>query len=167
MRKEVLLAILIGLVMGLFITYGVYQARQANDQKTTTDIQELEQEPEPTTSVEKTGKLAIYNPKDETVIDSSAIKVTGKASANSYIVIYVNDKPTITKADETGNFSKEVELEQLSNVITVHSINEDGDKYEVKKTVIVHPEPLITQTPQDKKASPSAKTEAADNQAQE
>jgi hypothetical protein len=167
MRKEVLLAILIGLVMGLFITYGVYQARQANDQKAATDVQELEQEPEPTTSVEKTGKLAVYNPEDETVIDSSTIKVTGKASASSYIVIYVNDEPTITKADETGNFSKEVELEQLSNVITVHSINEDGNKYEVKKTVIVHPQPLVTQTPSDEEASPSAETEEADDQVQE
>ncbi len=167
MRKEVLLAILIGLVMGLFITYGVYQARQAGDQQAATDIQKLEQEPEPTPLVEKSGKLAVYNPEDETVVDSSTIKVTGKADVDSYLVIYVNDSPEIIKADETGNFSKEVELKQLSNIITVHSINEDGEKHKVRKTVLFHPEPLVTKAPQEETASPSAETETTDEPSQE
>lgn len=156
MQKEVLLAILIGLVMGLFITFGVYQARQSNDQEAAIDVQELEQELGPTSSIEKTGKLAVYNPEDESVVDDSTIKVTGKTEVKDYVVIYVNDKPYITQADETGNFSQEVELDQLSNIITVHSLNEDGEKYELTKTVIVHPEPLITTEAETKEASESA-----------
>ncbi|MEA2056678.1 MAG: hypothetical protein U9O78_03145 [Patescibacteria group bacterium] len=163
MQKEVFLAILIGLVMGLFITFGVYQARQSNDQEAAIDVQELEQELEPTSSIEKTGKLAVYNPEDESVVDESTIRVTGKIEAKDYIVIYVNDKPYITQADETGNFSQEVELDQSSNIITIHSINEDGEKYELTKTVIVHPKPLITTQPEAEKASASAKTETKSN----
>lgn len=158
MRKEVFLAIFIGLVMGLFITYGIYQAQSGQDEAVT-DVKELKANPQPTTSPEKLGQLAIYNPTDESIISESNIKVTGKTTTDSQVVIFVNDKPYITRSDDTGNFTKDVELDELSNVIQVHSIEEDGESLKAQKTVIVYDGPLEADDLESEAATESAETE--------
>lgn len=142
MRKEITLAILIGLVMGLFITFGVYQARKSEERTAATDVQKLEENVEPSPEVDQDGKLAVHHPQDETVQAETNTKVAGQAPANAQIVIFVNQTPYLTQADETGNFSKEVELDTLSNVITVHAVDEDGVTSQVQKTVIVYDQEL-------------------------
>jgi hypothetical protein len=159
MKKEVVLAILIGLVLGLFITYGVYQARQNSDEQAVTDIQQIENQetPAPTGGeLDRSGELVVYNPENETVQTERVTKIAGKAPANAFVVIYVNDTPLVTQADKTGNFSKEVELTDLSNVISVHSVDEDGETNQVKKTVLVHEDNLFEQVP-------AAETEATES----
>ena len=163
MRKEVFLAIFIGLVMGLFITYGIYHA-QTNQEEAATDVKELETDPQPTTSPEKLGQLAIYNPTDESIISDTDIKVTGKTTADSQVVIFVNDKPYITRSDDTGNFTKDVELDELSNVIKVHSIEEDGKSLEAQKTVIVYDGSLEAADLNDLEDESKAATESAETE---
>jgi hypothetical protein len=146
MKKEILFAILIGLVMGLFITYGIYHSQRSSEvNQTTSNIEELN-EVTPTTDPQKNGKLTLYSPEDESIIAESSIQVTGKTLPNSFIVVFVNNEPVITQADETGNFSKNVELETLANVITVHAVDEDGVHYSTQRTVIVYADDLTPQS---------------------
>jgi hypothetical protein len=145
MKKEILFAILIGVVMGLFITYGVYHSQRSGEvNQTTTNIEELN-EVTPTTDPQKNGKLTLYSPEDESIIAESSIQVTGKTLPNSFVVVFVNDEPVITQADETGNFSKNVDLETLANVITVHALDEDGVHYSTQRTIIVYADSLTPQ----------------------
>lgn len=142
MKKEFLLAIIVGLVMGLFITYGVYYSQKSEEQtQIATTIEELEKI-ESSADIEVNGLLTIYNPIDESIIEDKSTTVTGKALAQAFVVIFVNDNPIVTQADETGNFSKEVNLKDLANIIRVHAIDESGQDYVVERTVVVYDQKL-------------------------
>jgi len=154
MKKEVLLAIIIGAVMGLFITFGIYQAQQADQESAAVDVAQLELTPTPNLEIEQAGKLTIHHPEDGLITEASSVKVAGQTVANAYVVIFVNDEPIIVTADETGNFSKEVELDDLNNIITVHSVDSDGNTNKIERTVIVYEDDLKVKT-----ATDSAETE--------
>lgn len=143
MKKEFIIAILVGLVMGLFITYGIYYSQKTQEEnQIVATIQELEQiTPEPIQ--ENNGKIAVYLPNDESVVTEKNTTVTGKAAPNDFIVIYVNDTPIITQADETGNFSKEITLQDLANIIRIHILDEDGEGSVIERTVIVYDKELV------------------------
>lgn len=134
MRKEILVAIIIGLSLGLIITYGVFTARQAwkISPVPSPGLAMLGATPNPNES----STLNILSPGDETVVTKKDIFVTGTTLANSLMVIFINDQEHITTADGAGNFSQEVQLETGSNIIAVHSINEDGSEVVSERTVI-------------------------------
>lgn len=153
MRKEVFFAILVGLIMGLFITYGVYHAQKASENnQTTATIEELEAVA-PTPDPQKNGKITLYHPEDETILEQAFTQVTGKTTPNAFVVIFVNNEPVITQADQTGNFAKEVELETLANIIKVHSIDEDGEHNAIERTVVVYDQDLTTEETEETTAT--------------
>lgn len=157
MKKEVFLAIFIGLSFGLLITYGVYQARLSLNNPEPKPS--LEAELSPTPEGENTGKLAIFSPDDESVQKDTSLSVTGSTLPNNYVVIFVNDDETITTADESGNFSVEVTLEDGSNIITAYTLDEDGNSTKEIRTVIVTDETLLDEndsTEQTPEATDSA-----------
>jgi len=140
MRKEIFIAILIGLVMGLFITYGFYHSQRTTDSNQVTNIIDDLVNDDSTPS--ENGKLTLFSPENEIVQTERKTKVTGSATANSTIVIYVNNDPIITQADETGNFSKEVELDPLANIITVYSIDSSGEINSATRSLVVYDQEL-------------------------
>ncbi|MFH2118548.1 MAG: hypothetical protein ABII10_02335 [Candidatus Paceibacterota bacterium] len=132
MKKETIIAILIGLSLGLFITYGVYQtrtsiSRRSNDPKLTM-IEPAE---------DFAGELVLNSPLDESVQADDSVIVSGTTLPNSFVVIFVGNEETITNSDDSGNFSTETSLEEGSNIITVYVIDEDGRTLSVEKTIIV------------------------------
>ncbi|HCR81018.1 MAG: hypothetical protein UY13_C0001G0028 [Candidatus Pacebacteria bacterium GW2011_GWB1_47_8] len=132
MKKEVIIAILIGLSLGLFITYGVYQARTGRSrQNTSPDLTESNVQDE------FSGELVINSPLDESVQNQSTVSISGTTLPNSFVVVFVGNKETITSTDNSGNFSVEVELEDSSNIITVYVIDEDGRSLSVERVVFV------------------------------
>jgi uncharacterized protein YgfB (UPF0149 family) len=161
MKKEFVIAILVGLVMGLFITYGIYYSQKTQQEsQVATTIQELEQVV-PTLAQENNGKVAVYLPDDETVISEKTTTVTGKTTPNDFVVIYVNDLPLITQADDQGNFSKEVALQDLANIIKIHILDEDGEDFIIERTVIVYDEELVI-AEETKEDAQEAETEDKD-----
>lgn len=160
MKKEILIAILVGLVMGVFITYGVYLSRQAGEETQTTATSEELEVVEPSPDPDKNGKITIYNPEDEAITAVQTTQVTGKTAPSAFVVIFVNDEPIITQADETGNFSKEVSLETLANVIKVHAVNEDGEHYTAQRTIVVYADPLVTEAEADQEGSEDSENDS-------
>lgn len=160
MKKEVFLAIFVGLSFGLLITYGVYQARLSLNNPEPKPSVELNATPTPIG--ENIGKLAIFSPDDETVQKETSLSVTGSTLPSNYVIIFVNEEEIITTADESGNFSVEVTLEEGSNVITVHTIDEDGNTTKESRTVIVSDETLLD-TPETTSESNEA-TSSAQNE---
>ncbi|MFZ5376771.1 MAG: hypothetical protein ACOZAN_03855 [Patescibacteria group bacterium] len=169
MRKEVVIAVLIGLIMGLVITFGVYQSRTA-----TTEIN-----PKPgiaitedsTASAANSQQLMISSPEDESVTTEKTISVTGTTLPQNFVVILVNNEPYITTSDDSGNFSVEVSLKQISNVIIVHAIQENGSTSTEERVVIQFADQIevdeatlkeaTTSATLDKEASVSSKTKTA------
>lgn len=156
MKKEVILAILIGLGMGLFITYGVYRVRTSITTPPVTDLEEAT-DASPTTTATP-ALIAIHNPEHGQVQSESTTTVTGTTTENAYVVLFVNDEDFISTADETGNFSFEVDLEDGVNYITVHVIHNDGTTAEDERIVIVSSALEDLETVASEEATDSAET---------
>ena len=123
MRLEALAAIIIGVVMGLGITYGFYTIRS----KALDSSQNTEVTPTPTpTPPPVSEKLLITAPQDEAVLASNELRISGTAEANEMVVILVNDDEFITQADDIGAFAQDVELKSGGNIITITAIAADG-----------------------------------------
>ena len=136
MRKEVLLAILVGAGLGLLITFAVYQSRRSVSDAQKDQVQEVLNH-STNNEQEDGGQLAITSPENNLISDSQRLIVSGNTQPNNFVVIFVNNKETITNADESGNFSREVRLDQGANVLAIYSINQDGLVNQSKRTVIV------------------------------
>lgn len=145
MKKEILLAVLIGLVFGLIITYGIYRATISLSSPTRPSTTTAT--PSPVDEALINPNLTVISPQDESVVSDRTITVAGNTLAGSYVVIFINDTENITTPDSEGNFSIQAELESGSNIITVHAIDEDGtvSKQEIT-VVVVTPSPVPAAT---------------------
>jgi hypothetical protein len=136
MKKEIFFAVIIGLLLGLIVTYGVYTARRA--------LRSGGQPPAatPTPSVTPTplSNLIITSPSDESVVFEAAITVAGNTDANAFVVVITPTDQLITTADETGNFSVNLQLASGGNIIQIFSINEDGETTQHEVTVVYNDE---------------------------
>lgn len=156
MKKEVILAILIGLGMGLFITYGVYRVKNSI---TTPPITDLEDATDPTPTTTATPALiAIHNPENGLVTTETEITVTGTTTENAHVVLFVNEVDYISTSDETGNFSFEVSLSQGVNYIQVYVITIDGTTAVDERVVVVSSALAELESQEDETATQSAET---------
>jgi len=138
MRKEVVIAVIIGLILGLSLTFGFYQMKKSSDTESTptTDLEQfvgVSPTPEPTV----TTKIAILAPEEGSILSEARTVISGSTIPNSYLVLFVNEEEFITTSDETGNFSFDVELENGSNLLIVHLLEDSGETYVAERVVIV------------------------------
>lgn len=137
MRKEILLAVFVGITLGLMITFGIYQnsERAKMGQNNITD--QLINNPTSTESAAiETSQLVINNPEEDFLSEDAEIIVAGSSSTNSFVVVLVNDREYIDSTDESGNFSIKVTLDEGGNLIEVNSIDEDGNSVSKQRSVI-------------------------------
>jgi hypothetical protein len=136
MKKEVLIAVLIGLSLGLIITYGVYRFRSALDNKPVTNL-------ETTTILTAIDSvptvLALHSPEHGTVQSSSTLTIAGTTIPNTFVVIFINDRDIVSTSDGSGNFSTKAELDEGSNIIRVHVLEENGESVVEERIVVVSP----------------------------
>ncbi len=156
MKKEVFVAIFLGLILGLVVSYGIYTAR-----KSLKDTQnKIEVTPEPTPSSGIHNSLTLLSPEDESIQAVKEVKITGTTDADSLVIIFVNDKEYISNADGSGNFSLQTDLTQGANVIVVRTIDEDGNVAEEERTVIFTTVSLDETASASASPSPSPKASA-------
>lgn len=149
MKKELLLAVLIGLTVGLVIVFGFYRTRILLTPKNQTT--NLESSPAPDSALESLTNLVVHSPLDESIQESPEVTIAGTTNNNEFVVILVNDQDFVTTADDSGNFSVSATLEAGSNIIQVKSLNEDGQVTTKELTVIYTTKPLL-----ERESSPSA-----------
>jgi hypothetical protein len=139
MKKEVIFAILLGLSLGLIVTYGTYIAR-----KSFTHFSKNTASPSPTplASANTNTTLTLASPEDESIQAVKEIKVTGTTFPNILVVVFFQNDPQITRADSSGNFSLQGTLQNGANVISVRTIDDSGNITEEKRTVIFTTTPL-------------------------
>lgn len=140
MRKEILLAVFVGITLGLMITFGIYQNSEntKSGQNNTTD--QLVNNPISTQSaVTQDPQLVINSPEEDLLSTEEELIVSGSGVADSFVVIFVNDVENISNTDESGNFSLKVKLNKGGNLIEINSIDEDGKQISKQRTVIYEP----------------------------
>jgi len=136
MRKEVIIAICIGFVIGLIITFGIYTANRALKQQS----QPIAELPKPEASSPPTVALGpileISEPENNLVVKKNKITVSGKTDPKITIAVLAEDYEEILFSDEEGVFSTEIPLTGGANEIKVVAINKNGEKEEKVITVV-------------------------------
>lgn len=137
MRKEVLIAIVLGFVLGLVITFGLWSANKAMKSKEALTQTEETATPTlvPTPTPAQVFSLAILTPEDESVQNKEKVTVSGTTEPEAQVVVIGEKDEKIVTADSKGKFEAEIVLENGTNEITVSAANEAGD--EVTKTISV------------------------------
>jgi len=144
MFKELILAIILGGLLGFGITGGYLAVKK--DKTKTNPITEnkmvtvssipTHQAPSPT-SFQKSPdnekgttkhQITIDSPENESVFSNSLITIKGVTSAESQIIITTPSKNFTTMADKAGNFSQEIEIDSGANFIQITSIDSDDNQ---------------------------------------
>ncbi len=136
MKKEVLIAIFVGLSMGLIITFGVYRVKNSiTESPSTNNIIENQLETKEATSAATL--LALHSPENGIVQTEKELTVTGTTIPNAFVVLFVNDEDYISNTDDSGNFSFKINLEDGTNIIRVHVLNNNGEETVEERLVVV------------------------------
>jgi hypothetical protein len=124
MKKEVVIAIIGGFVLGLIITFGIATAQQSihSSQPSTTTNSITPTPPPPPPS----HTLFINTPSPNSVNHAAQLMVSGSSSPNSYVGVVSTSDRNSTIADAQGNFSLTIELTSGANILDVTSFNESG-----------------------------------------
>jgi len=135
MKKEVLIAIIIGFALGLVITFGIRTANKALKETAPKQEAQVEiEEPAPTPTAGLL--LTITSPEDNSISDQETIEVSGKTSTEAVVVILYPKGEKILEADEKGNFSTEISLAGGNNEIEISAHDLEGNDASQVLTVI-------------------------------
>ncbi len=136
-RKEITVAVIIGLLIGLVIVGGVMRARMAIESISSPS-------PSASTSVNLKNKTPETSQKlfldietsDNLVVNKNTIEITGKTLPGTYVVILGEKGEYIIVPSEVGVFTEEVALVSGANTIKIDSYLEDGSKVEKVLTIV-------------------------------
>jgi len=135
MKKEVLIAIAIGLGIGLLITFSVYSAQRYLKEVNQIQSPVSEKSGASVTPTEILPSLSLTSPIDESISKEAKISVIGITSPSAWVVVLTEKGELTVQADTKGNFETSISLISGENEIEVKSF---GDKGEVtNKTVTV------------------------------
>jgi len=136
MRKEVILAIIGGVALGLLVIGGLWWTNKATTEESLniTPTPVLEQSPTliPTPSL----SLEIISPEDESIIEEEKITLEGKTAPESVVVVIYPEGENIVEADKEGNFETEITLVGGANEIKITAYDEEGNQAEKNLTLI-------------------------------
>lgn len=125
MRKEVILAVIIGVILGGVILYGINLANNSvNSNPNKTETEENNPKAPQTTSKKPASQITIDFPQDNSVITENTLTLKGSAKPNSTIAIITESDDIIVTADSEGNFFSPINLIVGENNLAVTSIDE-------------------------------------------
>ncbi len=137
MRKEILVAIFVGVSLGLMITFGIYQNSERAKTGQNTIADQLINTQTSTQAAELIDtQLVINSPEEDLLTNDAELIVAGSGNPDSFLVVLVNDEEHISSTDESGNFSVKVTLTEGGNLIEVVSLDEDGKSISKQRSVI-------------------------------
>ena len=125
MKKETVIAISLGIFLGIGVALiMVARTRQQETAKTKTISSETNITPKVSLTDNKYQLLEISQPQDSVIIDSETVKIRGKASKDSLIIIQSPIKEVIIK-NSNVNFSSDFPLTDGENIIKVSAYPKD------------------------------------------
>lgn len=136
MRKEVVFAIIIGLILGLVILFGWELANQAAKQAASTSTPSTANPPLAETPTPAAQSITITSPQNHAVVNTGSIKIVAKTQPNASIAISDTEDDAIVTADKEGNFSANLKLTGGANVIKLTVLKDDLSTDSIQITVI-------------------------------
>lgn len=135
MFKELILAIIIGAILGLGLTGGYLSMQHRNNPP---QKEQIITEPtlvptsnqQPDSNSEKTidNNIKINSPENNSLLNSDKTDISGVTSKNSNIIITTQTKSFIGKSDETGKFKIPITLENGFNMVKITSVDSSNNQ---------------------------------------
>lgn len=130
-KKEVTVAIVIGLIIALVVTGGILRARTALS-KIKIPTKDSQNRPVESGKIDKKSNelfVELTTP-DNSVTASPVLTLTGKTLPGTYIAILAEKGEYLIIPSDAGTFSQEISLVKGANTITVTVYQNDGKKVE-------------------------------------
>lgn len=128
-KKEVTVAVVIGLIIALIVTSGILRARHALQSVKLPNSERFLKKsasPEP----KKTELFLELTTPDNSVTTEAVLTLTGKTLPGTYIVILGEKGEYLIVPSDIGSFSQEIALVKGANAIRVSIYQSDGKKIE-------------------------------------
>jgi hypothetical protein len=126
MKKEVIIAIFIGIGIGLVITFGIKTARES--------LQSELQNPQPELATKSpevveapTHTIIVTSPKDSAIIIDTSTNISGTSTPFALIGAISDTDQNTVMADNQGNFSLSINLSPGANKINLQSYTPLGE----------------------------------------
>jgi len=132
MKKEIWIAILIGFILGLIITYGIYTANRAFKAQTSPSnepISALNTTP-PSLEKQQTISLEITSPENNLLIEQNEATISGKTLPETTVAVMAEDFNRFLTSDNEGLFSIKTPLTAGSNQIKITAIGKNNQQQE-------------------------------------
>jgi hypothetical protein len=137
MRKEVILAVIIGVLLGGVILYGINLANNSSKlNSNSTDTEENNSKITPSPTQKLNNQVTIITPQNNSVVTESKLTLKGSAKSNSNIAIISESDDLIVTADNNGNFSSDINLISGENTITITAVDDKQATTSASITVI-------------------------------
>lgn len=136
MRKEVIFAIILGLILGGVILYGIQLANESAQRAAATATNPA---PTATPSASPTASatnLTIISPQNNSVVTTGSIKIVGRTSPKADVAIQSSEDDILVTADESGNFSADFSVSGGENIIQITSLSPDQKQESLTLTII-------------------------------
>jgi hypothetical protein len=130
MRKEVSFAVIIGIILGGAILFGINLANQSTSNLPKSPVPQiitptLAQENSPSEVKDQKSEILIPSFSDNDVVFETPLILAGTAVPNTSIALVTNEDDILTKTDASGIFTSEINLVSGLNTITI-SQPQDG-----------------------------------------
>ena len=140
MRKEVVVAIISGFVLGLLITGGVGWMGKFPRSKVFQGSASVSPtpflSPSPKKPPLKMIPLTVTEPQDHSIINTASVTLRGKTSPQAVVVVIYPEGENIVEADDKGDFQSVITLGGGANKIKVTAYDKNGDKREVEINLV-------------------------------
>lgn len=122
MRKEVLYAIIFGIILGGIVLYGINLANKSVSSELPGQTGDSKVTPTPAVQAKK---LSITYPQDHSVFAEKTITLLGRANPDANLAITSESDDVLITASPEGSFSAEINLISGENIITVTELQPD------------------------------------------
>ncbi len=131
-KKEIIVAVIIGLFISLLIGGGIYRAKQVFNQHQT----KTKSSPNPSTTTEVNLAqdkqnhqlfLKITSPQNNSVSKKNTITLTGETLPNTYIAIVTDKSEYLIVPNKIGQFSQQIKLIKGANLIKITVYTKTGE----------------------------------------
>lgn len=124
MKKEVLIAIVSGLILGLIVTLGIYTANKSLEQQRAKKEAATQTSPLPSPPLTAQKTLDITSHENFDLINQSAITLSGIAWPEAVIALMTEGDNQLIQTDDEGIFSFKFKLVKGFNEITLIATDE-------------------------------------------
>jgi hypothetical protein len=134
MKKEKVILSFVAILFGLLVAgigFYFFQSTKTIPDKGAKDISLVSPTPTGFPSI----SLTLDKPKDEAVVDSKILVVSGKTQSNAVVTVITNSSEDVITPSSDGSFSTTVNLNDGQNILEVISIAPNGESITIKKTI--------------------------------